>query len=207
MDAACVTRFLPAAGHRRMPWKNGGGETVEIAVSPAGAGLDGFDWRLSMAAVAVDGPFSAFPGIDRTLAVLTGAGMVLEIAGLGRRILDPATPPLAFPADQPTTARLVNGPITDLNLMTRRGRLVHEMTRLQVAAPQALAATSDILVLLCASGHAGVRVGDEHIGLAPLDALLIAGRPQTEPVCEIAADGTDSAAAIFVCRISDRLPG
>ena len=68
-------RLLPAAGHRRMPWKNGGGETVEIAISPADAGLDGFDWRLSMATVATDGPFSVFPGIDRSLAVIRGAGI------------------------------------------------------------------------------------------------------------------------------------
>ncbi|WP_431460998.1 HutD family protein, partial [Klebsiella pneumoniae] len=32
-------RILRAADYRSMPWKNGGGVTTEIAVSPAGAGL------------------------------------------------------------------------------------------------------------------------------------------------------------------------
>src|SRR5580704_9253002 len=74
-------RLLPAGQHRRMPWKNGGGETTEIAVAPEGAGLDALDWRVSMARVATDGPFSAFPSIDRTLSVLAGVGIALAIAG------------------------------------------------------------------------------------------------------------------------------
>ena len=32
-----------------------------------------------MARVASDGPFSEFPGIDRTLAVVKGSGLVLTI--------------------------------------------------------------------------------------------------------------------------------
>lgn len=56
-----LTRLL-AANHRRMPWKNGRGETTEIAVWPEGAGLQDFGWRLSMAGVSEHGAFSAFPG-------------------------------------------------------------------------------------------------------------------------------------------------
>ena len=67
-------QVLRAENYRRMPWKNGGGETTEIAVFPAGAGLDDFDWRVSMARVESSGPFSVFPGIDRTLAILEGEG-------------------------------------------------------------------------------------------------------------------------------------
>ncbi len=65
-------RMIRSSDYRRMPWKNGGGETVEIAIAPAGASLDAFDWRISMACVASSGPFSRLPGIDRTLAVLAG---------------------------------------------------------------------------------------------------------------------------------------
>ena len=74
-------RILRASTYRRMPWKNGGGETTEIAVSPEGAGLDDFAWRISMARVDGDGPFSAFAGVDRTLSILEGEGLRLEIAG------------------------------------------------------------------------------------------------------------------------------
>ncbi len=50
-------QILRASDHRVMPWKNGGGSTTEIAVFPIDSGLDAFDWRVSMATVAADGPF------------------------------------------------------------------------------------------------------------------------------------------------------
>ena len=65
-------RVLRSADHKRMPWKNGGGMTLQLAISPAGAGLEDFAWRISSAQVAMDGAFSCFPGIDRSLAVLAG---------------------------------------------------------------------------------------------------------------------------------------
>ena len=55
----------------------GGGSTTEIAVAPPGAGFDDFDWRVSLATITQDGPFSAFPGIDRTLALVDGDGCLL----------------------------------------------------------------------------------------------------------------------------------
>ena len=57
-------KLLRASDHKRMPWKNGGGETVEITVSPAGVALADFDWRVSMGTVATDGPFSFPDGAD-----------------------------------------------------------------------------------------------------------------------------------------------
>jgi hypothetical protein len=54
------------------PWKNGLGRTRELAVAPPGAGMDGFLWRVSVAEVDSAAPFSAFPGIDRTIVLLEG---------------------------------------------------------------------------------------------------------------------------------------
>ena len=74
-------RVLTPADYRRMPWKNGGGHTTEIAAEPPGAGMASFAWRVSVADIAHDGPFSAFPGVDRTLVLLAGDGMRLATAG------------------------------------------------------------------------------------------------------------------------------
>ncbi len=71
---------LAAAARRAVPWKNGGGVTEEIAVYPSDAGFDDFAWRISMARVGQGGPFSRFPGVDRTLAVLEGR-MRLDVEG------------------------------------------------------------------------------------------------------------------------------
>jgi environmental stress-induced protein Ves len=75
---------LRAADRTPRPWKNGGGQTTDVAVFPDGAGLDDFDWRVSIARVDGDGPFSIFPGVDRPLdAVAVGAGEVAAMAGAG----------------------------------------------------------------------------------------------------------------------------
>jgi len=80
--------ILKASDRKPQPWKNGGGTTREVCAFPPGATLDGFDWRLSMATVAKDGPFSAFPGIDRVLIVLAGGGLDLTLPdGQGMALL------------------------------------------------------------------------------------------------------------------------
>ncbi|PDT18809.1 HutD-family protein [Rhizobium sp. J15] len=166
-------RILRASDHKRMPWKNGGGETVEIAVSPEEAGLAGFDWRVSMATVATDGPFSIFPGIDRTLVILDGNGMVLDIEGSAPVLLTVASDPLAFPADIPVGARLQDGAITDLNVMTRRGGLAHTLSRIELDGSSSMGLPAPTCLLLCHSGALSFRRGDETGALAAGDALLI----------------------------------
>ncbi len=174
-------QLLRNADHRRMPWKNGGGETVEVIVHPDGASLSDFGWRVSMARVAGDGPFSVFPGIDRTLAVLSGDGMALSIEGLGERLLTPASAPLAFPADAPTTARLTGGPITDLNVMTRRGAFRHRLTHHVACGALPLPEVAGERLLL-ALEPLGVSTPDGLVGLQPLDAVTLGGTPAAEVV-------------------------
>lgn len=64
-----------------MPWKNGGGVTRELVKLPHPTDPARFLARLSIATVATSGPFSAFPGIDRTLLMLEGRGMRLSLDG------------------------------------------------------------------------------------------------------------------------------
>ncbi|KAA1179629.1 HutD family protein [Rhizobium tropici] len=157
--------LLRRDSHRRMPWKNGGGETVEIAVSPDGAGLADFDWRVSMATVATDGPFSVFPGIDRTLSILDGEGMTLFIEGRAPERLTQASEPLPFAADTPTSATLIDGTITDLNVMTRRGSHAHKVTRNIVGDHMELQLAADTTLLLCDDDR-GLRIDDGDLSLA-----------------------------------------
>lgn len=161
-------RILRAAGHKRMPWKNGKGETVEIAVSPEGASVDTFDWRISVAPVASDGPFSVFPGIDRTLSILTGDGMMLSVEDMAPTILDRKSVPFAFPGDAKTEAVLQAEPITDLNVMTRRGRFSHRVTRREQGGEIGFSADA-ALVILVVTGKAQVS----KVELDPLDAVIL----------------------------------
>jgi environmental stress-induced protein Ves len=123
-------KIIRARDCRTTPWKNGGGSTTEIAVAPAGASLDNFDWRVSLARVASDGPFSEFPGIDRSLEVVKGEGLVLTIGQHAPLTLSRGSEPISFPGDVTTSARLTAGEITDLNVTTRRRRFGHRMQRI-----------------------------------------------------------------------------
>jgi environmental stress-induced protein Ves len=167
-------RILRAADHRVMPWKNGGGTTTEIAVSPEGAGLDAFDWRVSMARIEQDGPFSSFPGIDRTLAILEGEGIILNVSGRIPFGLTRASDPLPFPADISTGARLIAGPVTDLNVMTRRAHVSHSVERLAISGAVELPAEAGTTLVFCHEGMVRVGGGD-GMNLGPLDTLCMAG--------------------------------
>ena len=164
--------FRRAGAHRRMPWKNGGGETIEIAIDPPGASLDTFEWRISMAAVTEPGPFSTFAGIERTLAVLDGNGLKLAIHGMPPQRLTQTSQPLTFAADVPTNATLIDGPVRDLNVMTRRSVFGHSVDRVAATAVEVALAPSDLWVLLCQQGQAYVATPKGLSTLQPLDAAI-----------------------------------
>lgn len=144
-----------------MPWKNDGGVTVEIAVFPEDASVDNFDWRISTATVASDGPFSVFTGIDRTLSVLEGDGIILSVEGLDYQELKGKTPPFSFPADSPTSAKLLGSAITDLNVMTRRGRFTHQVSHHQISAETAVSLSGATVLVFCSKGT--VQAGDTQL--------------------------------------------
>lgn len=193
-------RILRAADYRVMPWKNGGGTTTEIAVSPDGAGLDDFDWRVSMARVEGSGPFSKFAGIDRTLAILEGEGIVLDIAGRLPTSVNRTTALFSFPADVPTAAKLVGGPITDLNVMTRRGRTTHSVERLAVSAPMEIRTEPGTTLVLCLDGEMVIAAA-EPARLGPLDTLLVERDAVTLPIQPSLLAQPTHDTTLFVIRI------
>jgi len=101
-----------------MPWRNGLGTTTELARENTESG---FLWRLSRADVAADGPFSHFPGIDRILLLLSGAGLKLAFASR-EAVLDAPYASAKFAGDEPVFCTLLNGPCQDFNIMVDRAR-------------------------------------------------------------------------------------
>ncbi len=165
-------RIIRAGDCKTTPWKNGGGSTTGIAVGPAGASLDAFDWRISMAVVASEGPFSEFAGIDRTLAVIKGSGLLLTIGDGVPVTLSSAADPVSFPGDTPTSARLTQGEITDLNVMTRRRRFRHRVLR--IANPTTFDfGDDDIAVVLALNGTTTVTTERDSATLGHADSAVI----------------------------------
>jgi environmental stress-induced protein Ves len=126
-------KLIPADAMRRMPWKNGGGVTTEIAIAPAGATLDNFDWRVSTAQVDVAGPFSRFVGIDRSLAVIAGGRLTMHRADAKAVKLAPGEAPARFPGEADVHATL-DAPLSDFNVMTRRDVWAHHAEAIALAA-------------------------------------------------------------------------
>lgn len=148
------------------PWKNGGGVTREIAAFPEGAGLDAFVWRVSIAEVAQAGPFSRFAGIDRTLALLSGEGMMLDETDnstgdvLKTYVLTQPLDIARFAGESRIDARLVGGATRDFNLMVRRGAALGETEVLRGGTQRGLSA--DVVLMFCASGPVNVTLKDHE---------------------------------------------
>ena len=181
--AMTAARVIRAADCRSMPWKNGGGATTEICVHPPVAGLGDFGWRVSMATVASDGPFSVFAGVDRTLTLLAGGGLRLVIGDAAPVVLGCGSAPLSFPADLPTRSALTGAPVTDLNVMTRRGVWRHTVTQLAFdggAMPVSEQPTTATCVLWwCHQGSVEITGSGGSVRLGPKDAWLVEHLPPT----------------------------
>jgi hypothetical protein len=168
---------IRGAGLVASPWKNGGGVTREVAAFPEGAALDAFVWRVSVADVAQAGPFSRFAGIDRTLALLSGAGMLLDEAeGVTHALREPLDI-ARFAGETAIDARLVNGATRDFNLMVRRGAATGDVAVWRDDTRATLDA--DAVLLFCAQGELQVTLApgqDAHATtLAANDTLRIDG--------------------------------
>lgn len=138
-------------------WKNGGGLTREIAAYPVGASLDTFVWRVSVADVERSGPFSQFPGVERTLVLLAGAGMHLSQAhGATLALMQPLA--LArFDGAAALDAQLVDGATCDFNLMVRRDRVHASLELLEGPRAHGCMLDADAALVFCAGGSLDVR--------------------------------------------------
>ncbi|HEX2784328.1 MAG TPA: HutD family protein [Ilumatobacteraceae bacterium] len=155
--------LLPATQHRRMRWANGGGWTTEIIAEPSSGH---WEWRLSVADVDVAGPFSLFPGVDRSIALLRGAGFALTVGGRDEEVIDLPHHPFQFAGDEVTTCRLLDGAVQDLNLMTTRGSGPRRLDFIHIP-PLSTIDLSGVDVLVVVGGRAQVAGHD----LGYLDAI------------------------------------
>jgi environmental stress-induced protein Ves len=167
------TRLIPYASLEPSPWKNGGGSTTSVVVSPPGATLDDFDWRVSLATIAQDGPFSLFPGIDRTLALVDGRGVLLEFDDDHKAVVDAHNRTCAFPGEVQVTGRLVDGPTVDFNLMTRRAVCRHQFGCRVLDGESDFAPRGDVTLLFMAAGeYLELHNSSERMPLVRYDSVL-----------------------------------
>lgn len=155
-----------------VPWRNGVGVTSEIVVSPSPGD---FDWRLSIATVDSDAPFSTFVGVDRCLLALSEQG--LELIDEGRVVRLGAFESHHFAGEDEVASNRVTRPTLDLNLMTRRGRCSGTLESHRVTGSWSItAAPEESIVVVIVLGS--FMLGSSAHGaepLAMLDAIRLDG--------------------------------
>lgn len=164
------------------PWKNGGGVTRELACYPAGATMDDFIWRVSLADVAQSGPFSSFPGIDRIITLLDGDGMQLQFADGRQHDLVQVLTPFAFRGEDKLHAELAGTPSRDFNLMLRRDAAQGTVEVRRASGRVATGAST--MLLFCSAGQWKIGDVDLHVG----DALVLEQTPSDTSLNAIAAN-------------------
>jgi environmental stress-induced protein Ves len=197
---------LGPADFLKMPWKNGQGVTTELAVARR-AGEDGFDWRISTATIATPGPFSVFAGIDRSLAIVRGGTLTLNVEGRADVTLTTRTPPYVFGGELNVSSTPVletaGVPIDDFNVMTRRGEWQHTLAQHRLegeALTWTLPTAADAVAFLyCAQGQVQATFRDGQVVSIPAGHAL---RIEGGDACELRADA--SPADVFLTTLSRR---
>lgn len=153
-----------ASQHTPMPWANGRGVSHEVVrlADENGEWL----WRVAIAPIVEDGPFSPFPGVHRELTLIEGSGLVLTIDG--EQVKCPDGGVVRFWGGATTRATLTNGPVVDLNVMSREG---HEMAIMIARGP----GVTGEFVCVVALEDSTVEFREDVVALAARDAIVGAG--------------------------------
>lgn len=154
-------RIVRCEEHRSERWKNGRGATLVLHEY---GDEEAWLWRLSAATVDEDGPFSTFPNVERVLTVLSGDGLVLDVDGKSTRCRTFES--TRFPGEASTTARLIGGPVLDLNLMLRRGRASGSTT---IRSKPGRIDSPDVVV---ACSKAVLSTASQRLDLNEIDAVF-----------------------------------
>jgi environmental stress-induced protein Ves len=178
-------------------WKNGGGTTRTLVVEPEGAGLDDFLWRVSLAEIHESGSFSAFPGIDRTILLWRGEGVVLRSPAWPEHALTKLYQPFSFRGEEAVNCDLTGESTADLNLMTRRDAADGAIHTHKTALSLDL---HDDVVVLCAAGRVHILLHDQS--KIAVNAGEFVHISKVEAGITVVPEGT----ATFVCA-TVHLPG
>lgn len=129
-----------------LPWRNGLGSTVELLAETPNKN-EAFSWRLSIASVANDGPFSDFSGYDRTLLLLEGTGITLNKPNGIFKVLNSSLDYANFKGEDLIDATLHDGPIKDFNIMTLRSICTSSVTAIDETSESLLNINADKLLV------------------------------------------------------------
>jgi environmental stress-induced protein Ves len=132
------------------PWANGGGTTRELARDGDGS------WRISLADIDRDGPFSTFAGRNRLLTVVGGSVLGLEVDG-ETHMVEPQRP-FAFSGDAHVVATVPEGAVRALNVVVDPEAVSPFVTVLELGRSSVLPLAEDQAAYVVKGSEAGCLV-------------------------------------------------
>jgi len=150
-----------AADRAPIPWSNGRGVQYEIVTVDDESGA--MRWRLSVADLTDDAPFSLFAGVAREFCLAAGAGVTLAIDGV-EHACGPGSI-TRFDGGAATSMRLWGGPCRAVNLMRPA---TSPAPCLRVIGPGRV--ESSVLAVVSLEARSTITVDDEVFDLGLLDA-------------------------------------
>lgn len=170
-----MIRLLHARDYQRNRWKNDGGWTTEIASEPLAGSASGLRWRVSIAEIETDGPFSQFPGVERDLLLLSGKGIELDVGDAPRQRLDQRFQRIHFSGEEPVQCHLLAGPTRDFNVMVARSHVSAEVyARPLNGTMLVFVEAGESWLIHVLGGTASARGGDQSAAAEAGATLLIA---------------------------------
>ncbi len=168
----CRITHIPVTTHRIMPWKNGGGSTTEIWIDPPYSNVnEAFLWRISLAQIKTSGPFSSFPGFDRTIVQLSGAPMHLYHQRLSQHTLTPFTP-YSFQGEWATECSLDGDKAEDFNVMVQREKIRAQVSCHHLSSQYSMDGSALLFIWLW-RGFCNLEIGNQNSCLGPGEGLLV----------------------------------
>jgi hypothetical protein len=132
------------------PWANGGGTTRELARAGDGS------WRISLADIDRDGPFSTFARRNRLLTVVGGSVLGLQVDG-ETHMVEPQRP-FAFSGDAHVVATVPEGAVRALNVVVDPEAVSPVVTVLELGRSSVLPLAEDQAAYVVKGSEAGCLV-------------------------------------------------
>jgi environmental stress-induced protein Ves len=170
-------RVINKTRFRKMPWANGGGVTTEL-IAHSDEQSDRILWRLSMAGVTSDGPFSHFAGYDRILVLMQGRGLTLSHGDGAEQVLSTVYDMASFPGDAQTRATLAEGPIQDFNVIADRSTFAASVIVTRAGTECRVPIHASVLAVFAVDDDLLIVGPDEAGHPVPKGDLLLVEAPQ-----------------------------
>lgn len=188
-----TVRHLPSTGYVTLPWKNGKGVTDEICLWPEVGDRDAFDLRISRATIAGEATFSAFPGVDRIITVIEGAGLRLDFGDQAADLAPRA--PYRFDSGRTPMGIPQSGPVRVLNVMVARAIWSFGTARVTRDTESVRPVPGGFAVVFGLSGLCHLSTVTDDLGLMPGDTAITT----VETICTLQS-GAGAALVVPVAR-------